>query len=271
MISGVVDTGSLPLLSEVTTMPSFRLAFRGYDAREVDRYAYHVEAEIEAAAAIQRDLAADVRSLTDQLGKAHEELSTLRRRPTVDDTVSFRHLGPRVEQILAEAHAEAEAIRQTANENAAWLREATDAHVRAVEAEHARKVAGYEDRETWMREQEERLTQRLRTRQDAVARAEQYRDKLRTDAERLLAAAQEQHELLVASALALAEHTRARALAQANEVRERAEREAASLLAEAERTVADRMPTTPARRSPPKRTDGKRRTAGGVEVTARRR
>ena len=152
MISGVADTGSLPLLREVTTMPSFRLAFRGYDAREVDRYAYHVEAEIEAATAIQRDLAADVRSLTDQLGKAHEELSTLRRRPTVDDNISFRHLGPRVEQILAEAHAEAEAIRQAAIESAAWLREATDAHVRGVEAEHARTVAGFEELELWMRD-----------------------------------------------------------------------------------------------------------------------
>ena len=116
-----------------------------------------------------------------------------------DDTVSFRHLGPRVEQILAEAHAEADAIRQAATESAAWLREATDAHVRAVVAEHARTVADYDERERWMREEEERLTERLRTRQDAVARAEQYRDQLRSDAEQLLAAAQEQHERLIAS------------------------------------------------------------------------
>jgi cell division septum initiation protein DivIVA len=271
MISGVVDTDSVPLLSEVTTMPSFRVAFRGYDPREVDRYAYHMEAEIEAATAIQRDLAADVRSLTDQLGRAHEELSTLRRRPAADDTVSFRHLGPRVEQILTEAHAEAEAIRQGANENAAWLREATDAYVRAVVAEHARTVADYDERERWMRAEEERLTQRLRTRQDAVARAEQYRDKVRVDAEQLLAAAQEQLERLVASTLEHAEQTMARAHAQAREIRARAEREAAALLADTERTVAERMPTTPARGSPPKRGGGKRRTAGEVEATVARR
>ncbi len=271
MISGVVDTDSVPLLSEVTTMPSFRLAFRGYDAREVDRYAYHMETEIEAATAIQRDLAADVRSLTDQLGRAHEELSTLRRRPSADDTISFRHLGPRVEQILAEAHAEAEAIRQSANDSAAWLRQATDAHVRAVVAEHARTVAGYDERERWMRAEEERLTQRLRTRQDAVARAEQYRDKLRSDAERLLAAAQEQHERLDASTLAHAQQTMARAHTQAREIRARADREAAALLADTQQMVAERMPTTPARRSPTKRAGGKRRTTGEVDATAPRR
>ena len=269
MISGVVDTSSLPLLREVTTMPSFRVAFRGYDAREVDRYAHHVEAEIEAAAAIQRDLAADVRSLTDQLAKAHEELSTLRRRPTVDDTVSFRHLGPRVEQILAGAHAEAEAIRHAANDNAAWLREATDAHVRAVEAKHSRTLAGLEERERWMRAEEERLTQRLRTRQGAVARAEQYRDRLREDAEQLLAAAQQQHERVVASALAHAEQTRSRALAQAQEIRELAQREASAVLAETERALAEPMPSTPIHRSPPKRTDAKLRTAD--EANAARR
>jgi cell division septum initiation protein DivIVA len=252
-------------------MPSFRLAFRGYDAREVDRYAYHVEAEIEAAAAIQRDLAADVRSLTDQLGKAHEELSTLRRRPTVDDAVSFRHLGPRVEQILAEAHAEAEAIRQAATENAAWLREATDAHVRAVEAEHAQIIAAYEDRERWMRDEEERLTVRLRTRQNAVTRAEEYRDRLREDAEQLLAAAQEQHERVVASALAHSEQTRARALALAQEIREQAEREATTMVADAERAVGERTTTTTSRRASATRPAGKRRATNEVETTAPRR
>jgi cell division septum initiation protein DivIVA len=249
-------------------MPSFRLAFRGYDAREVDRYAYHVEAEIEAAAAVQRDLAADVRSLTDQLGKAHEELSTLRRRPSVDDAVSFRHLGPRVEQILAEAHAEADAIRQAANDRAAWLREATDAHVRAVEAEHARVIAGFEERRQWLRDEEERLTLRLRARQDAVARAEAYRDRLRANAERLLAAAQEQHERLLGSAVTYSEQTRARAIAAAKEIREQAEREAAAMLAVTEHVVAERTPDSPGRRPPAKRAAAKRRFTIDMETSA---
>ncbi len=269
--SRVVDTGSLPLLHEVTTTPSFRLAFRGYDAREVDRYAYHVEAEIEAAATLQRELAADVRSLTDQLGKAHEELSTLRRRPSVDDAVSFRHLGPRVEQILAEAHAEADAIRQAANDKAAWTREATDAHVRAVAAKHARTIAGFEERGQWLRDEEERLTLRLRARRDAVARAEAYRDRLREDGEQLLAAAQEQHERLIESAMTHSEQTRARAIAAAQEIRERAERGAAAMLAETERVIAERTSDSPSRRPPAKRADTKRRFILDVATTAPRR
>ena len=265
--SRVVDTGSLPLLSAVRTTPSFRLAFRGYDAREVDRYAHQMEAEIDAAAAVQRDLAADVRSLTEQLNRANEELSALRRRPSIDDTITFRHLGPRVEQILSEAHAEADVIRQNATENAAWLRDATEAHVRAVEAEHARTIAECEQRERSLRQEEEWLTQRLRSRQDAVARAEAYRDRLRRDAEQLLAAAQEQHVRLVASAVEYSEQARAHASAQAEEIRSRAEFQAAALVADAEQAA---QASQLSRRSA-KQANGKRQAGGGVEANARPR
>jgi F0F1-type ATP synthase membrane subunit b/b' len=174
-----------------------------------------------------------------------------------------------VEQILAEAHAEADAIRQAANDRAASLREATDAHVRAVEAKHARAVAGFEERGQWLRDEEERLTLRLRARQDAVARAEAYRDRLRANAEQLLAAAKEQYERLLESALTHSEETRARAIAAAQEIRERAEREAAAMLAETERTIAERTPDSLG--PPAKRAEPKRRFTVDVATTAPRR
>ena len=94
----------LPLMADLrVTVPAFRVALRGYDTREVDRYANLVEAEIEATRAAHRELASDVRSLADQLDRANEELAILRRRPSIDDTVAFRHLGPRVEQDQAHA------------------------------------------------------------------------------------------------------------------------------------------------------------------------
>jgi cell division septum initiation protein DivIVA len=264
----VAETGALPLLNEVRTMPSFRVAFRGYDPREVDRYAFDVEAELDASAMAQRDLTANVRSLTDQLGRAHEELLTLRRRPSVDDAVSFRHLGPRVEQILVEAHAEADAIRRSATENAAWLKETADAQVQAAAAEHARLVAGFEERERWIRVEEERLTVRLRTRQEAIARAEAYRDRVRTEAEELLAAAQEQHDRLIDSAMAHSAQTRTKAFELAAEIRGQAEQDAAAVLAEAaqnaaavlaeaEETADKRAGNSPGRRSA-KRANAKR-------------
>jgi cell division septum initiation protein DivIVA len=230
------------------TMPSFRLAFRGYDPREVDRYAYHVEAEIEAAAAAHQDLVANVRSLSDQLDRAQEELVTLRRRPAVDDVISFRHLGPRVEQILAEAHAEADSIRLAATDNAVVEREASEAHIRAVEAAHARVVAGYEERARQLLAEEalvtgrlaaevERLTVRVRTRAAAASRAEEYRARVRADAEKLLAAAQEQHHRVVESALAESERVQLHARTLARAIIEQAERDAAALLDQADRAA----------------------------------
>ena len=224
-------------MDEVVTTPSFRFTFRGYDAREVDRYAHYMESEIEAAAEVQNQLAADVRSLADQLDKAHEELAQLRRRPSVDDEVSFRHLGPRVEQILAEAHAEAEAIRQAAREHTTRERESAEAHIRLAQAEHAKIVAEYEQRQLQLREEEERWTIRLRDRQEAVARAEAYRSRMRRDAEELLATAQAQHERVIASALARSEQVLSRAAAWAAQTREQALRDADALVAEVEQAT----------------------------------
>jgi cell division septum initiation protein DivIVA len=257
--AGVADTETLPLLSEVATTPSFRLAFRGYDSREVDRYANYMESEVEAAAAVHQQLAADVRSLTEQLERAHEELAHLRRRPTVDDEVSFRHLGPRVEQILAEAQAEAEAIRAAANEHATREREAAEAHARAVQAEHARAITEAEQRQQQLRNEEERWTLRLRDRQDAVARAEAYRTRVRRDAEELLATAQAQHERVIASALARSEQVLTRAAAWAAQTREQALRDADALVAEVEQAVEQTVTDHPAKT---RRLDARPKRAG---------
>jgi cell division septum initiation protein DivIVA len=268
--SGVIDTETLPLLTEVVTTPSFRLTFRGYDSREVDRYAHYMESEIEQATAVQHELAADVRSLAEQLDRAHEELAQLRRRPSVDDEVTFRHLGPRVEQILAEAHAEAEAIRAAATEHAAREREAAEAHVRLVRAEHARAIAEAEQRQRQLREEEERWTLRLRNRQGAVAKAEAYRTRIRRDAEDLLATAQAQHERVIASALARSEQVLTRAAAWAAQTREQALRDADSLVAEvehaAEQTATGRPVRTRRLDSRPTRAGRPLRATGELKV-----
>ena len=219
--SGSVTTeiAPLPLLDEVVTAPAFRVAFRGYDAHEVDRYTQRVEAELEASLSAQRELAADVRSLNAQLDRAREEVAVLRRRPAVDDRIGFQHLGPRVEQILADAQAEADQIRRSAAEAAATLRERTDAYVRRVEAEHERTLARLAAKREWLIEQERGWSRHLATRQRAVARAEDYRRRIREGAEELLEAATVQHERVVTSALRRGEHILAQASIQAASIR----------------------------------------------------
>lgn len=217
---------ALPLMSELVTAPSFRIGFRGYDPRQVDRYTQLMEAQLEAGKVAQRELAADVRSLSEQLDRAHEELAVLRRRPTVDDTISFRHLGPRVEQILADAHAEAEAIVDASNRSAQELRERTEEKLRTTREQQARAVSEFESHRRWLHEEEARWTRLLHARKDAVARADEYRRRVRREAEELLEAATAQHERLVASALARTEQMLAQASNQAAAIREAARRAA---------------------------------------------
>jgi cell division septum initiation protein DivIVA len=219
-----VPGAKLPVLEGLVTAPAFRVAFRGYDAGQVDRYARLVEAELRAAKLAQRELAADVRSLADQIDRAHEELAVLRRRPSVDDAVAFRHLGPRVEQILAEAHAEADEIRAAASRSAEELRTSSAEQLQAVRAEHDRAVAEFEQRRSWLREEEERWTRLLRSRQEQVTRAEHYRHKVQEGAEEILASATLQHQRVVASALARSEEILAQAAAQADQIRDAARR-----------------------------------------------
>jgi DivIVA domain-containing protein len=216
------ESAPLPLLDEVVTAPAFRVAFRGYDTAEVDRYASRVEAEIEASLAVQRELAAENRSLLNQLDRAREELAILRRRPTVDDAISFQHLGPRVEQILAQAQAQADEIRRSAAESARTVRARAETYARRVEQEHERVLARHAARRQWLVDEEASWTRRLGARQQAVARADEYRLRLRQDAEELLEAASAQHERVVASALRRSEHILAQASAQAAAIRDSA-------------------------------------------------
>ena len=216
---------TLPLLAEVVTVPSFRIGLRGYDTREVDRYAHVMEAELEAAKAAHRELAADVRSLADQVDRAHEELAVLRRRPSVDDAIAFRHLGPRVEQILAEAAAEADEIRAAASRAAEALRVETLEQLRGAREDHAQLATEFEQRRQWLHDEDERWTRLLRSRQEQVARAEHYRRKVQEGAEEILAAANAEHDRIVSSALARCEQMVEEAALQADEIREAARRE----------------------------------------------
>ena len=111
------EQNNLRLASPLETEPAFTLTFRGYNKREVDQYAHITETQLNAAVAERNDLVSRVRTLTDQLHQAHGELVDLRRRPSVDAKLSFRHLGPRIEQILAEAEQQADAVRAAAAES----------------------------------------------------------------------------------------------------------------------------------------------------------
>src|SRR5690606_38927300 len=223
---------STPFLA---TEPTVTTTFRGYNRREVDQYASLLESHVAASVAERQELQARVRALTDELHKAHAELVELRRRPSPSDKVTFRHLGMRVEQILAEAEQQAEEMRREAaqlldRERAKFEAEVGDAKlardrvIRECELEIKRRRAAAENEIAQMRA-------------DVAVdleNAKQEANRIRAEAQAVLKAARDEAERLRTSAAAAAERLRADAIAHSTEVREAAEREAAAIAQSAE-------------------------------------
>jgi cell division septum initiation protein DivIVA len=106
-------------LEDMTSRPSFESALRGYDRRQVDQYVSQAATEI-SKLADDRELAfGQIQNLAVQLQRLQAELAELRQRPPQLDRASFRHLGPMVDQILALAEKQADAIINAAAQRAA--------------------------------------------------------------------------------------------------------------------------------------------------------
>src|SRR5262249_53751117 len=103
----------------IPSEPNFDIAVRGYKRDQVDGYIQSLESDIAALAAEREDAYTQVQALAAQVHQLQQELHEQRMRGTVgtvvaSSQVSFRHLGPRVEQILALAEEQAEAIKADA-------------------------------------------------------------------------------------------------------------------------------------------------------------
>src|SRR3954471_11893555 len=93
------------------TEPSFETALRGYERKQVERYVTRAENEIAALAAEREQAYSQIQAMAAQIERLQHEASQARRQTSVGPGVSSRHLGPRVEQILALAEDQAEAIK----------------------------------------------------------------------------------------------------------------------------------------------------------------
>lgn len=101
---------------DVTTEPSFESALRGYEKRQVDRYVARAEHEIATLTAEREQAYTQIHKLAGQVEHLQRDLAQVRKQAAVVDRASFKHLGPRVEQILALAEEQADAILAAANE-----------------------------------------------------------------------------------------------------------------------------------------------------------
>jgi hypothetical protein len=231
----VREQNQLRLASPLETEPTFSTTLRGYNRREVDHYAHIAETQLHAAIGQRDELAARIRTVTDQLHQAHSELVELRRRPKLDDKVSFRHLGPRVEQILAEAELQAEAVRAAAADSLTNERAALAAERAKVGDEFNRMVREYESNQQTRRAEEEiEIAKRLEAVRVEVAEGQSYARRVRAEAEEIISAAQSEARRVITEAGTQAASIRGDVTEQISVLRVKAERDAAAIAVSAE-------------------------------------
>src|ERR1044072_5937895 len=118
---------------EAASEPSFETALRGYEKKQVERYVARAENEIAALAGEREQAYAQIQAMSQQVERLQHDDVQARRQSRLGSEVWFRHRGPRVEQILALAEEQAEAIKASATDDIA---------ARLAEAERIRAEAG---------------------------------------------------------------------------------------------------------------------------------
>src|SRR3954447_13580275 len=239
----------------------FDVALRGYHRQQVDKYVANTEAEIAALTSERDEAYRQLQALANQVADLHRQMSDLRRHTAADAAVSFRHLGPRVEQILSLAEEQAEAIRdgavadierqraearrlqdearEQANRAVRDFELALDsrrreeeqaAHERQVAAEAELKAAGDKARQILSEAEAMRTTAQEEIKGARAQIDEEYTARR--------AAMQQEHQSMRADAEQYATHVRGQAEAHAATVATQAEQHAPQLRGKAEQEAA---------------------------------
>ena len=150
--------------------PTFEVALRGYDRRQVERYVQQVEAEVTTFATEREQAYAQAQALAVQVEQLQAELADLRRRSISPEKISFRHLGARVEQILGLAEDQAEAIRADAVGEVEERGKEADRVLAEARAKAAHAISDFEIALAARRAEEEKTDRRRRQRPSGAGR-----------------------------------------------------------------------------------------------------
>src|SRR5215469_10748734 len=188
----------------VPNEPSFDIAVRGYKKDQVDHYVHGLETEVAALGAERDEAYAQLHALAAQVHQLQNELTEQRRRGAGRvpvDQVSFRHLGPRVEQMLAIAEDEAEAIKARALASIEQQRVEARRILHDAKNQHDQAVRDFEAALAVRRAEEERAAAGRRSELDAeIARGREYVAQQRSEADTSLANARQEAEGIVGHA-----------------------------------------------------------------------
>jgi cell division septum initiation protein DivIVA len=219
----------------VANEPSFDIAFRGYDRHAVDQYAHTMEAQLVALVAERQESQAQLRILGSQLHQVQAEVIELRRRPTPDDNISYRHLGLRVEQMLALAEEQAHELTSRAiaeataqrDDAARMLQDAHELRERAVSEFEAVRVERRTEIERELAERRDAAEAEIsRTRSEVralQAEAAAALDQAQQESQRMAQASELERERIINDAVANAKAVHAKAEEDAAEVAAAAE------------------------------------------------
>lgn len=113
-----MSNGDEPLGSDASR-PAFATVVRGYDKRQVDHYVSRLEGEHAQLAAEHQRAFRQIQDMGAHIREVSGELTELRQQPRQLERASFRDLGPMVDQILALAEKQADAITTAAAQKGA--------------------------------------------------------------------------------------------------------------------------------------------------------
>src|SRR4029450_2291766 len=211
------------------TEPTFEVALRGYEKRQVDRYVQQVEAEGAALTAEREELYAQINVLNQHVQQMQQEVANARRLMTAPgEGVSYRHLGARAEQILALAEEQANEIphrvtREPPEKEAALARPRAELEVRAHDAANSFE----QTLATRRADEEQAATKRREALAAEVETAKSYGGRVGADVDGLDTAALQESTRVGAATKAYADKVKEETEAHAAQVRKQVEDEAA--------------------------------------------
>src|SRR5215475_4352297 len=218
---------------------TFETALRGYDKRQVDKYVLQVEAEVAALAAEREELYGQLNLLNQHLQQIQHDLSAARRGVAPADTAAYRHLGPKVEQILALAEDQAVELRERVEREMADREVALDRRRVELEALAQDAARNFETALASRRMDEEKAAAARRADLAAeVENARAYAARVRSDVDALYAAALQESTRVGDATKAYADKVRAETEAHAALVRTQTEDEVATQRHTAETEIA---------------------------------
>src|SRR5439155_5843140 len=166
---------------------AFDVVLRGYPKGQVDKALARVDAIVAAITAERDEAYGQIQALAAQVHEVQMQLAGLRRKTAADAMVSFRHLGPRVEQILTLAEEQAEAIRASAIQDIAAQRTEAERVLTEARAQSHQATRDFEIALAARRHEEEQATaQRRAAVQGEIAQAQEYAGRLRREAESMV-------------------------------------------------------------------------------------